>query len=79
MFKNRTKEGKKNLFGELIGKKRQMAGLSQQQLAQRLQLLGLDLHKNAIQKIECGQGFLTDIELIYFFKALNIDINEIKI
>lgn len=30
------------------------------------QIYGLDLDKNAIQKIECGKRFVTDIE----FKAL---------
>ncbi len=37
--------------------------MSQRTLAERLQLSGLDLDKNAISKIEMGQRFVTDIEL----------------
>ncbi len=32
-------------------------------LAERMQLEGVDLDKNAIQRIECGKRFVTDIEL----------------
>ena len=37
-----------------------------------LQLKGLDLDKNAIQRIESGKRFVTDIELRYFAKVLNV-------
>ena len=37
--------------------------ISQKKLADRLQLLGLDIDKNAIQRIESGQRFVTDIEI----------------
>lgn len=45
--------------------------ISQRQLADRLQLVGLDVDKNAIQRIECGKRFATDIELIAFEKVFN--------
>ena len=28
-----------------------------------MQLIGIDVDKNAIQRIECGKRFVTDIEL----------------
>ena len=37
--------------------------MSQRALAERMQLEGVDLDKNAIQRIECGKRFVTDIEL----------------
>lgn len=37
--------------------------LSQRKLADLMQLEGIDLDKNAIQRIESGQRFITDIEL----------------
>lgn len=40
--------------------------LSQRGLADRMQLEGIDLDKNAIQRIESGQRFVTDIELKVF-------------
>ena len=36
-------------------------GISQRELADKLQIAGLDLDKNAIQRIECGKRFVTDI------------------
>jgi len=41
-------------------------------LADMLQLIGMDLDKNAIQKIESGKKFVTDIELKAFSKILNV-------
>ncbi len=35
------------------------------ELADRLQRSGLDADKNAVQRIESGQRFVTDIELVY--------------
>ena len=51
--------------------------MSQRQLADALQVLGLDVDKNAVQRIESGQRFVTDIELIYFSKALNKSIDQL--
>ena len=49
--------------------------LSQKQLADKMQLIGLDLDKNAIQRIESGHRFITDIELKKFatFFAVSTD------
>lgn len=44
--------------------------ISQRELADRLQLIGLDIDKNAVQRIESGQRFVTDIELIKISKVL---------
>ena len=38
-------------------------GYSQGALADKMQLVGIDLDKNAIQRIECGKRFVTDTEL----------------
>ena len=46
--------------------------MSQRMLADLLQLEGLDVDKNAVQKIESGQRFITDIELKIIAKALNV-------
>ena len=64
MFKNKN-EGKNNLCGENIRKLRLSypAKLSQRGLADKMQLSGIDDDKNAIQRIECGKRFVTDIEL----------------
>ena len=42
-----------------------------------MQLVGLDIDKNAIQRIECGKRFVTDIEIIAFAKVLNKNYEEL--
>ena len=37
-----------------------------------MQLLGIELDKNAIQRIESGQRFITDIELKVFANVLGV-------
>lgn len=63
MFKNKNHDGTLNLCGNKITKLRKEKALSQRALADQLQLTGMDLNKNAIQQIESGQRFVTDIEL----------------
>lgn len=49
-------------------------GISQRELADRLQLAGLDIEKNGVQRIEAGYRFVTDIELKYLSLVLSKDI-----
>lgn len=77
MFINKSNAGTNNLIGERLAKNRKDLKLSQRAFADRLQLLGLDVDKNAIQRIECGKRFVTDIELVFICKALGIDPNEL--
>ena len=51
--------------------------LSQRKLADMLQLNGLDIDKNAIQRIESGQRFVTDIELKVIAKVLNVSYEQL--
>lgn len=51
--------------------------MSQRALADKLQLYGLDLDKNAIQRIECGKRFVTDIELVVLAETLNVSVLEL--
>lgn len=50
---------------------------SQRELADKIQLLGIDLDKNAIQRIESGKRFITDIELIAFAEFFKVDIQDL--
>lgn len=75
MFINMTPQGRNNLSGGAICRLRKQRGLSQRALADQMQLLGIDLDKNAVQRIEAGLRFVTDIELREFarFFALPAD------
>ncbi len=77
MFINKAKDGRCNLCGKNIAAIRISMGLSQRQLSDLLQLNGLDIDKNAIQRIEAGKRFVTDIELRCFSKALDKTLDEL--
>ena len=74
MYKNRNSNGKLNLCGEKIQllRKQMTPKVSQRALEDKLQLAGIDLDKNAIQRIESGQRFVTDIELRAFAKIFQV-------
>lgn len=74
MFKNKTENGKNNICGKKIAALRKAAvpKMSQRILADKMQLLGVDVDKNAVQRIESGQRFVTDIELIALKKVFNV-------
>lgn len=76
MFINKTTEGN-NLAGKNISLIRKEMNISQRELADRMQLVGIDLDKNAIQRIEARKRFITDIELKAFSKALNSSIDNL--
>ncbi len=79
MFINKTADGLNNICGKNIAHFRMKMGISQRELADKMQLVGIDIDKNAIQRIECGKRFVTDIEVIAFAKVFNITLDELLI
>lgn len=77
MFINKNADGLNNICGKNIAILRKNLKISQKILADRLQLSGLDVDKNAIQRIECGKRFVTDIELVALSKVFNVTIDEL--
>ncbi len=77
MFKNKSKNGFNNLCGQNIKYLRKEKKLSQREFADVLQLEGLDLTKNSVQKIESGERFVTDIELVVIARCLNVSMEEL--
>ena len=77
MFINKSSNGLNNICGKNISKFRIDLQISQRELADRMQLVGIDIDKNAIQRIECGKRFVTDIEIIAFAKVLNKKYEEL--
>lgn len=78
MFKNKN-DGRNNLCGENIRSLRLSypTRLSQRALADKMQLIGIDIDKNAIQRIECGKRFVTDIELKGFAEIFGVNIDQL--
>lgn len=68
MYKNKfTPDGAQKTYHNIAGQNvvvlRKQKGWSQNGLACELQKLGHDVGKNAIQEMEAGKRFITDIEL----------------
>ncbi len=77
MFNNRTKSGRNNICGINIAKLRKALRISQRELADRLQVIDLDIDKNAVQRIESGQRFVTDIEMISLAKVFSVTVEDL--
>ena len=77
MFTNKAHDGTNNLCGKVIAQYRKEMGKSQRQLADMLQLAGLDIDKNAVQRIEAGKRFVTDVEIVVFAKVFRCTPNEL--
>ncbi len=55
--------GKKNLISGRVAKLRKSRKWSQRELALQLQLIGIDMDKNVITRIETNKRYVSDIEL----------------
>ena len=77
MFINKSESGKNNRCGVHVAQLRKEMGKSQRELADALQLAGLDVDKNAIQRIESGMRFVTDIELVYLSRVLKVPVAQL--
>lgn len=62
----------KNLISVRLKQALNAAGLSQRDLARELQLLGYDMDRNVITRIETNQRCVKDFELQAFSKILHV-------
>lgn len=69
-------EGKKNICGERVKKARSKLtpSITQVDLAARLETLGLNMDRVSVSKIESGDRFVADYEIIALAKALNVSV-----
>ena len=65
-------EGAKNISGDRIHQARTIMRLSQADLAARMQINGVIIEREAISKIETGDRFVTDYELMTFAKVFGV-------
>ena len=76
MFKIKAADGTNNLTGRRIAEIRKSKKLSQRKLAAKMQLLGFDVDHYFIRRVENGERFVTDIDLVIFAKALEVSISD---
>lgn len=79
MYKNKSEDGFNNICGVKIREYRLSMPdkTSQRKLADLLQVEGLDLDKNAVQRIEAGTRFVTDIEIKTIAKVLGVSYEDL--
>ena len=79
MYKNKCKNGRNNYLGVnlKIIRENMNPPLSQRKLADKMQIIGLDIDRHVIRRIENGERFVTDIELKMFAKALNVSYKDL--
>ena len=64
-----------NVVGGNIRHYRQLNKISYQKLSDKLMLHGIDIHKQALYKIEKGQRAIVDYELCAIAKVLDISVD----
>ena len=69
--------GKSNLTGKKIYDLRKKAGLSQEELAAKMQLNSIELSQKSISRIEKQERFITDYELMVFASVFGVEISDL--
>ncbi len=77
MFKLKTKDGRNNITGERLTALRHQKDISQRQLARMMQIAGFDVDHHFIRRIENGERFVTDIELVALARVLSVPITDL--
>lgn len=77
MFKLKARSGSNNITGERLAALRHKKGISQRQLARMLQLAGFDVDHHFVRRIENGERFVTDIELVALSRVLSVQIGDL--
>lgn len=64
--------GSKNICGKRIKEARKSLKLSQEMLAAKLQVEGINIERDSISRIEIGTRFVADYELLVLCKILSV-------
>jgi transcriptional regulator with XRE-family HTH domain len=68
---------KQNVIGAQVRRLRSQRGLTQDQLSAKLQLLGLDISRSGVSKIEAHLRCVADSELPFIAESLKVGIAEL--
>ena len=64
--------GSKNICGARVREARRKQGLSQENLAARLQVEGVVIERDSVSRIEMGTRFVADYELLILCRVLGV-------
>lgn len=72
----RIRENEKaNIIGERIKEARLKAGLSQQELSNKLELMAVYVCRGSVSRIETGERAITDIEIDAISQVLGVSLD----
>lgn len=77
MKNTRNSNDSLNIVGNKIRYYREKNNLSYQKLSDKLMILGIDIHKQSIYRIERGLRTVVDYELCGFAKCFNISLDTL--
>ena len=69
---------KRNIIGEIVRKNREKMNYSKTELSHKLELLGVELDRFELCKIETSKTSVKDFELIGLCIVLDIDFDKLK-
>ena len=70
-------DGKKNICGKKVRAIRKKNDITQDELAARLQVEGVNIERDSISRLEKGSRFVADYELKILAKVLETTIEEL--
>lgn len=74
----RKYNGKSNISGKIIENYRNVNNMTREDLAKKLQLLGINIDRSGILRIENNKVILKDFELLAIIKILNINLEDLQ-
>ncbi len=74
----RKYNGKSNISGKIIENYRNNKNMTRDDLAKQLQLLGINIDRTGILRIENNKIILKDFELLAIITILNINIEDLQ-
>jgi transcriptional regulator with XRE-family HTH domain len=72
-FRFRNMNTPRNIVGPVVRELRESQGLTQQMLVARINLLGWDISRETLAKIESQVRWVADLELVQLAEALKVD------
>ena len=70
-------DGKLNIIGDILKSYRIKLGWSLAQTSNQLMLIGIDIPRSSIQRIETGDRVIKDYELVGFSKIFKVSPNTL--
>ena len=70
-------DGNLNVIGRLLKEYRMKKNLSYEKLSEKLELMGISIHKQSLYDIENNKRTVTDYELFGIAHILEVDVNDL--